>query len=536
MSSKSLSKNTPSSGKNLKQGTLFSFFSKKPDSTTKPPAQVAQTRPATTKPPAQVPQTRPDTSVVSTPTPSKASSVTPSTETSNATSVSRNAATQRDWERVTVGMRIAVFWKDDGKYYEAKVTGQKNKNLRSEFLLQYDDGDTERIDLATEKFRFLDDEDPPKKRRRIQEEDSDEEFEFHENDDDEDDDDTDVKEWVDDDEAEDDWMVTDDEEEKKPRRQVNGKSSTRTKGVKITRVHEPCIPAPRKLDAKFSSLTPTTAKKSISGPALVPSPKAPNTPIPYIDKEVNPAGAHVHNHLQFLRNRKDSEGRSADHPDYNPHTLKVDYNELEDHLGGKISPGVKQWWDIKAQYFDTVLLFKTGKFYEMFHMDADVGVQLLDFCYMKGKVAHAGFPEISYGQFADRLVRAGYKVARVEQTETPDMLNERKKRTSGKKPQVVNREVCSIMTLGTRTFCYLDDINALESDGTASAKPLLAIREVAVVQDEEGGPVCEYGVTLVDAARAVITIGQFADDILRSRMNTLLTSFEPSEVRFSVSG
>jgi hypothetical protein len=29
-----------------------------------------------------------------------------------------------------------------------------------------------------------------------------------------------------------------------------------------------------------------------------------------------------------------------------------------------------QWWDIKSQYFDTVLLFKTGKFYELYHMDA----------------------------------------------------------------------------------------------------------------------------------------------------------------------
>ena len=148
MSSKSSAKNTPSSGKNLKQGTLFSFFSKKPESTDKPPAKVDPKRPAA--------------SVVSTPTPSKASSVTPSTEASNATSASTNVAIQQEWERVSVGMRIAVFWKDDGKYYEAKVTGQKNKNLRSEFLLQYDDGDTERIDLATEKFRFLEEDDPPK--------------------------------------------------------------------------------------------------------------------------------------------------------------------------------------------------------------------------------------------------------------------------------------------------------------------------------------------------------------------------------------
>lgn len=55
----------------------------------------------------------------------------------------------------------------------------------------------------------------------------------------------------------------------------------------------------------------------------------------------------------------------------------------------------------------------------MFHMDADIGVQHCGLSYMKGHVAHAGFPEISYGPMADKLVRAGFKVARVEQTEKP---------------------------------------------------------------------------------------------------------------------
>ena len=56
-----------------------------------------------------------------------------------------------------------------------------------------------------------------------------------------------------------------------------------------------------------------------------------------------------------------------------------------------------------------------GKFYELFHVDADVGMQELDLIYMKGEKAHSGFPEISYGKFADALVSKGYRVARVEQ-------------------------------------------------------------------------------------------------------------------------
>jgi DNA mismatch repair protein MSH6 len=157
---------------------------------------------------------------------------------------------------------------------------------------------------------------------------------------------------------------------------------------------------------------------------------------------------------------------------------------------------------------------------------------------------------------ADKLVRAGYKVARVEQTETPQMLQERKMKCGRGKnsPKVVNREVCSIMTLGTRTFCYLDDRTGILAESandaattTTAIGPLLVIREVLLdtssndndkmdvdcnddVDDDQVQPVAEYGITVVDAVRGHILIGQFADDRLRSRMGTLLTTFNPSEV------
>lgn len=61
------------------------------------------------------------------------------------------------------------------------------------------------------------------------------------------------------------------------------------------------------------------------------------------------------------------------------------------------------------------LVVQVGKFYELFHQDADVGMQELDLIYMKGEKAHSGFPEISYGKFADLLVSKGFRVARIEQ-------------------------------------------------------------------------------------------------------------------------
>ena len=183
----------------------------------------------------------------------------------------------------------------------------------------------------------------------------------------------------------------------------------------------------------------------------------------------------------------------------------------------------------------------------MFHDDADVGVKDLGFVYMKGTLAHAGFPEAAYDKMSTKLVDAGYRVARVEQTETPDALKERKKKApTGKKPQVVCREVCGLVTKGTKTYCFLEDASVLERDnggGGNGRGPLLTIKEIMLEDtcgddevmegeaDETGTKaVCEYGVTIVDAVTGVVTLGQFADDVLRSRMQTLLASFGPSEV------
>ncbi len=276
-----------------------------------------------------------------------------------------------------------------------------------------------------------------------------------------------------------------------------------------------------------------------------------NAPPKPIAGVVNSAGSHLHNHLKFFTtNRKDGHGHPTTHPDYSPRSLQVSLSEIERESGSKVSPAQKQWWDIKSQYADCVLLFKTGKFYEMFHDDADVGVKVLGFVYMKGTLAHAGFPEAAYDKMLTKLVDAGYRVARVEQTETPDALKERKKKApTGKKPQVVCREICSITTKGTRTYCFLEDASCLEKDnggGGNGRGPLLTIKEIMLEdsdgdemmegeEDESGTKaVCEYGVTIVDAVTGAVTMGQFADDVLRSRMQTLLASFGPSEVSSTI--
>ena len=69
---------------------------------------------------------------------------------------------------------------------------------------------------------------------------------------------------------------------------------------------------------------------------------------------------------------------------------------------------MRQFWKIKSENFDKIILFKLGKFYEMFYDDAAVGNKYLDLKFMGTKM-HTGFPEKSLQRYADELVRLGFK-------------------------------------------------------------------------------------------------------------------------------
>lgn len=44
---------------------------------------------------------------------------------------------------------------------------------------------------------------------------------------------------------------------------------------------------------------------------------------------------------------------------------------------------MRQWWELKSKHFDCVFFFKIGKFYELYHMDAVIGVNELSLTYMR---------------------------------------------------------------------------------------------------------------------------------------------------------
>lgn len=165
-------------------------------------------------------------------------------------------------------------------------------------------------------------------------------------------------------------------------------------------------------------------------------------------KLLKPKEDWIHLKLDFLKPDKlrDAKKNKPNDPDYDPHTLYVPEEFLN-----KQTPAMRQWWVLKSQHYDCVLFFKVGKFYELYHMDAVVGVQALGFSYMKGEFAHSGFPEMAYAKMSSSLLEQGFKVVRVEQTETPEMMAERCKATKKctKFDKVVKREACQVTTSAT---------------------------------------------------------------------------------------
>lgn len=218
---------------------------------------------------------------------------------------------------------------------------------------------------------------------------------------------------------------------------------------------------------------------------------------------------------------RDAAGHRPDDLEYDPRTLRIPPGALK---AANVSEGQMQWWDFKAHNYDAVLMFKVGKFYELFEMDSHVGVEHLGLTYMKGDRAHAGFPEMAYASMAGGLVRANLKVVVVEQTETPEQLaarNEERKRRGLKRANVVLREKVAVLSRGT-----LRDPELLE--GEPGASWLLSLVEVPAADGSRER--AEIGVAAVDAAAGRVLVGQWRDDELRGALRAVLSALDPVEV------
>ncbi|HBL41507.1 MAG TPA: DNA mismatch repair protein MutS, partial [Ruminococcaceae bacterium] len=110
----------------------------------------------------------------------------------------------------------------------------------------------------------------------------------------------------------------------------------------------------------------------------------------------------------------------------------------------ELSPMMKQYFEIKKDYRDTILMFRLGDFYEMFFEDAKIASRELELvltgrdCGQEERAPMCGVPFHSVDSYIARLISKGYKIAICEQMEDPATAK-----------GIVKRDVIRIVTPGT---------------------------------------------------------------------------------------
>ncbi|MBO5229252.1 MAG: DNA mismatch repair protein MutS [Clostridia bacterium] len=129
-----------------------------------------------------------------------------------------------------------------------------------------------------------------------------------------------------------------------------------------------------------------------------------------------------------------------------------------------LSPAMKKYLELKAQYPDCIVFYRLGDFYEIFFDDAKqvssaIGLTLTGrSCGLEEKAPMCGVPYHAANLYIKKLVELGYKIAIAEQLEA----------ANGK--TLINRDVVRVITSGT----VIDDamLNADSNNFVASVYEL----------------------------------------------------------------
>lgn len=112
----------------------------------------------------------------------------------------------------------------------------------------------------------------------------------------------------------------------------------------------------------------------------------------------------------------------------------------------KLTPMMRQYFEIKENYKECILFFRLGDFYEMFFEDAETAARELELvltgrdCGLEKRAPMCGIPFHASNSYIGRLVAKGYKVAICEQVEDPKFAK-----------GIVKRDVIKVITPGTYT-------------------------------------------------------------------------------------
>ena len=167
------------------------------------------------------------------------------------------------------------------------------------------------------------------------------------------------------------------------------------------------------------------------------------------------------------------------------------------------TPLMKQYFEVKAQHPDALLLFRVGDFYETFGDDAVTASKVLGIVLTKranGSAQHvelAGFPHHSIETYLPKLVRAGYKVAVCDQLEDPKLTK-----------KIVKRGVTELVTPG---IAYSEQLLTQKENNWLGA---------VFFKGDKGG------VAFLDISTGTFKVAEGSLDYIE----VLLSNFAPKEV------
>jgi len=182
---------------------------------------------------------------------------------------------------------------------------------------------------------------------------------------------------------------------------------------------------------------------------------------------------------------------------------------------------MRQYTSIKERNPETVLLYRMGDFYEMFNDDAKIASKVLGLTLTSRNhgsaedVPLAGFPYHALDRYANRLVKAGYKIAICEQTEDP-------KNAKG----IVKRDIIEVITAGTATEDNFIEEKSNNFIVSVMPSPGQGNKQRASATPEEATP---WGIAICDLSTGVFEV----EELPPSRLVEELVRIDPSEILFA---
>jgi len=180
-------------------------------------------------------------------------------------------------------------------------------------------------------------------------------------------------------------------------------------------------------------------------------------------------------------------------------------------MSSKLTPLMKQYYEIKEKYQDTVLLFRMGDFFETFDNDAVITSKVCGIALTKRNngmdnlTPLAGFPHHQLDTYLPKLVKAGYRVAVCEQLEDPKLAK-----------GIVKRGVIEVVTPGLVLYDKLLDTK-------------LNNYICAIYVRNDKSYIKTLGITFAD-----ISTGEFfASEIKVNKLLEILSTFSPNEIILS---